>query len=314
MYVIKRQGLRKPILDCITRWNSTLEMIERLLELKQLCSEFVSQFPKFENLSEDNWRRLEDLASALLPARICSKTLQEEQLSLSDFYGCWAECKMKLEKKNNPFTRLLIQKMKEREKDILNNPVLLASVLLDPRFKLLLSEESVKTAKTHLTDLFININFFGEDSDEIREIEENSDNSGISSNGSIDEFDEMLREKERQTNVLRQVLQSATKSSRTNILKKFEIELNLYETQQKRINRQCNLLEFWKQNSHTYPELYNLASVVHAVPATQVSVERLFSGLKFLLSPLRTNINKNVLEEQVFIRSNCIFENNEVKL
>jgi len=34
----------------------------------------------------------------------------------------------------------------------------------------------------------------------------------------------------------------------------------------------------------TYPELYILAKIVFAVPSTQVSVERLFSGLKFILS------------------------------
>lgn len=47
--------------------------------------------------------------------------------------------------------------------------------------------------------------------------------------------------------------------------------------------------------------------VVLSVPATQVSVERLFSGLKFILSSLRTNNNKNILENQLLVRSNKIF-------
>lgn len=50
---------------------------------------------------------------------------------------------------------------------------------------------------------------------------------------------------------------------------------------------------------------------VLSVPATQVSVERLFSGLKFILSPLRTNINEHILENQLLVRANRIFCNKE---
>ncbi|CAL1672944.1 unnamed protein product [Lasius platythorax] len=47
--------------------------------------------------------------------------------------------------------------------------------------------------------------------------------------------------------------------------------------------------------------------VILSVPSTQVSVERLFSGLKFILSPLKTNINERILEDQLLVRSNRIF-------
>ena len=44
-------------------------------------------------------------------------------------------------------------------------------------------------------------------------------------------------------------------------------------------NRQLSAIEFWKRNKYNYPELYKLFEIVLAVPATQVSVERLFSAL-----------------------------------
>lgn len=47
--------------------------------------------------------------------------------------------------------------------------------------------------------------------------------------------------------------------------------------------------------------------IVLSVPATQVSVERLFSGLKYILFLLRTNINENILEDQLLVRANRIF-------
>lgn len=60
-----------------------------------------------------------------------------------------------------------------------------------------------------------------------------------------------------------------------------------------------------------HPELFELANVIFAVPGTQVSVERLFSGLKFILSPYRTNITSQNLEDQLLVRTNRLFENRE---
>lgn len=45
-------------------------------------------------------------------------------------------------------------------------------------------------------------------------------------------------------------------------------------------------MDFWIENKSLHPELYELAMVVLAVPPTQVSVERSFFELKFILSDL----------------------------
>ena len=87
--------------------------------------------------------------------------------------------------------------------------------------------------------------------------------------------------------------------------------LQNYNVQQERVNRKINILEYWRNMKTVQPELYKLSVVVFAVPATQVSVERLFSGLKFILSPLRSTINGSVLEDQLLIRVNRIFEQKE---
>lgn len=64
---------------------------------------------------------------------------------------------------------------------------------------------------------------------------------------------------------------------------------------------------------HDHLELYELATVVFFVLGTQVSVERLFSGLKFILSPYRTNITAHNLEDQLIVQTNRKFENKEKK-
>lgn len=45
--VLKSIKLRKPILDCATRWSSTINMLERLVELKDFCKEVLLQAPHF---------------------------------------------------------------------------------------------------------------------------------------------------------------------------------------------------------------------------------------------------------------------------
>ncbi len=59
------------------------------------------------------------------------------------------------------------------------------------------------------------------------------------------------------------------------------------------------------------PELYLLAKVVISLPVTQVSVERSFSGLKFVLSPYRYYLDSSLLEDILVVRANFLFEQSE---
>ena len=50
------------------------------------------------------------------------------------------------------------------------------------------------------------------------------------------------------------------------------------------------------------PELYTLSLVALALPVPQVSVERSFSTLKFVLFPQRSNMNDKILDDIMVIR------------
>jgi len=57
----------------------------------------------------------------------------------------------------------------------------------------------------------------------------------------------------------------------------------------------------------SHPELYALSKISCTFPVTQVSVERSFSGLKFILSPHRSKMTAELLEKVLLIRANRIF-------
>jgi hypothetical protein len=63
-------------------------------------------------------------------------------------------------------------------------------------------------------------------------------------------------------------------------------QLALYDKNQERLKRTSNILEYWAAT--TYISLSEVENILLLTPATQVSVERLFSILKYVFSALRT--------------------------
>lgn len=96
-----------------------------------------------------------------------------------------------------------------------------------------------------------------------------------------------------------------------------------------RLHHSTNIVEYWRNCINSKPELHKLAMVLLAVPATQVcfislkkfkiiffktilfmqvSVKRAFSGLKFILSDLRSSLKTDMLENILMIRNNHTFK------
>ncbi|XP_050745620.1 zinc finger BED domain-containing protein 4-like [Drosophila biarmipes] len=96
---LKKQNLNKPKLDVATRWSSTVEMIESVLQTKDFCTELRdTNFCDIPSLTDKEWDQLEGIFAALEPFRICTKRLQSEQMILSDFYAIWCETKTRTTK------------------------------------------------------------------------------------------------------------------------------------------------------------------------------------------------------------------------
>lgn len=63
-----------------------------------------------------------------------------------------------------------------------------------------------------------------------------------------------------------------------------------------------NILEYWYSKKNEQPELFALAKVVFSLPATQVSVERLFSNVSYILNPLRNALDSSILDDILVLR------------
>jgi len=59
---------------------------------------------------------------------------------------------------------------------------------------------------------------------------------------------------------------------------------------------------FWNQRRRDYPNLYEVYMLISSVPGTQVSVERLFSHLKFIVADQRSRLGGSILDSILFVR------------
>ncbi|CAL8358594.1 unnamed protein product [Merluccius merluccius] len=82
--VLKRMGHKRAIVDCATRWHSTHDMLERLLELKTFCEDMAPTIPVL-HLSDSEWEYVSNTVNALKPAKITTKCLQSDQLTAGEF-------------------------------------------------------------------------------------------------------------------------------------------------------------------------------------------------------------------------------------
>lgn len=66
----------------------------------------------------------------------------------------------------------------------------------------------------------------------------------------------------------------------------------------------CDVLAFWDLLKNNDPEIYELAMIILAAPASQVSVERAFSCLSLILTPRRTRLATSLVSAYVMISMN----------
>ena len=72
MVILKNLKRKKSILDCVTRWHSTCDMLQRLLLLKNFCQEMVASNAEL-HLLESQWNLFSEIVTALEPAGKAAK-------------------------------------------------------------------------------------------------------------------------------------------------------------------------------------------------------------------------------------------------
>lgn len=126
---------------------------------------------------------------------------------------------------------------------------------------------------------------------------ETTGNKSSNDSPSASKFETYLRHKEREKMANVEYLPSCNIKEK---LKSFDEDYYAYKKGAQ------HTIDFWQQPNikKRYPELYQLSVLVNAVPVTQVTVERAFSIVAFILSSRRCKLSEKTLNDILLIRLN----------
>ncbi|XP_077975500.1 uncharacterized protein LOC144431349 [Styela clava] len=150
--ILKRRTGKGAIIDQATRWGSTHLMIQRLLEIKNSLIDMAN--PDI-TLTDLQWRQTHQLEELLREPYLVPKRLQAQDLTPGSSYKEWKNLIYKLSQSSSIIADAIKAFMLRREKCLLDNPVLLAAIYVDPMYRVTLSEEQLIRGKAALRDIAV---------------------------------------------------------------------------------------------------------------------------------------------------------------
>lgn len=206
---------------------------------------------------------------------------------------------------NDELASNLLKNIRSRQAIILEIIPVYACMYLDPRYQCMLDENQKARARKHLVDLYRKINRIISQNEDLNEsiLDELEVSSASVAEYELDEESlELALE-----NIISQKCHSMPNDDSNFGTNNTCIETLLNEfdfSGNKRMNSKESVRDYWQNNMDNRPELFKLASVIFAVQSTEVSTERNFSVLNFILNRYRNSLSDESLERIMFMKVN----------
>ncbi|GCB82899.1 E3 SUMO-protein ligase ZBED1 [Scyliorhinus torazame] len=301
------------VMDAATRWSSTFDMCERLLELRWAVSMVLEEDRAgsltVQNLSDHQWKLLQDLLPILKTLKVASSFLSEEQnASVSSLVPCLhGVITALMHHHGDPgcIVRTVSAKIRTEiakrwhlpDDDVMmESPAIVAS-FLDPRFKDLRFLSADTRDKVHnkvknmLSSAVVSpqshSSSSSSDEHSAREHElggKHRDRKGSHRPGQC-EYDLLFGE------------------DPTERMPEIHQQLESYLTEPLR-KRNTNPFEWWKNNEHRFPAVANLARQYLAIPATSVSATTAFFCSNSIPDLARSALLPEDIDQILFLHKN----------
>lgn len=303
--------LGKPILslkqDCVTRWNSTFDMINRILEVKDsLMSVIAINFPNLPNIDNNDILIMEGITDILKVFKdVTIEMSSEKQVTTSKVivlsHALKKHCSSYLQMKVNAPLKVkelgnsLLENLNRRFHLVEENKIYSEATLMDPRFKRygFTSESALeKTKQSLISQVAAMIITTTENSTSVEEKSQNNQQCTVSDTQTTSlsiwsDFDQKVSHVVQNTNPKAAAIIEVTKY----------LEEPLHPRTQ-------NPLEWWAQRCHVYPQLYKLAMKKLCIVATSVPSERVFSKAGLTITDLRNRLKGKRVSEILFLNAN----------
>jgi hypothetical protein len=288
---------KKLELDCLTRWNSTYNMLKTAMGYKDVFPRLKQREPLYKNVpSEDDWAKTKQIAEKLAMfynvtvlfsgtkyptanlffKNICLIRLALEEWILSEQPDV---CAMALS---------MIAKF-EKYWDTMHGLLSIASIL-DPRYKMKMIQfffpkiypvdpvSEMERVKQLFYDLVEEYQIRSKQSQELAKASSHSSSSRTAKKARIeDEFDSFMEDS------------VPTQAARS------ELDYYLEETLLPRTDG-FDILTWWKSNGVKYPTLHDIARDILAIPISTVASESSFSTSGRIISPHRSRLHSKTVE------------------
>lgn len=182
------------------------------------------------------------------------------------------------------FAKILSETLETRKRMIMNTPLVLSAVYMDPRFRNVLTNNELKIAKETLYKWHV----------KMQTITTKVPETSVSQpKDSFEEYFAMVNGEQTNHDVAGGTLDPVT----------FALLLEKYEKDHPRIHHKKNIHEYWAKHED-FTIVFELAQFIHSIPPTQVDVEKGFSVVGFILSPLRLSLKPEALDDIIMIKLN----------
>jgi hypothetical protein len=234
---------------------------------------------------------MKTVVEVLKPLAKLTTKLQAEKLSIPDLVGNWVYAMHQLEGMDVVQAKQLRELVKKRESSVLGNRLVILGTFLDLKTRRLLSEDDLREAKKNLILLHNK-----KEAQSGGPAQEQLPNTSPAPED-LSDFDSFFGSFHEPTDETSALSQSSALND----------EIHLYEKLKWNPRMAQTTMEFWKSKVGELPLLSSLAMDIMAVPPTEVSVERLFSHLKIVLTDRRNRLSSNLVESILFLRLNKKF-------
>ena len=273
------------VADCVTRWNSTYMMCERLIHIKQPVVDALNLI-NADGLLSSEWSRIEELVELLEPFYNQTNVLQSDASSLSAVIPALMDLECHL---NKGTTLSAARKVLDPYSPDFN-PLPAAACLLDPTL-------AVTMTTSRATTLMEAARQYIATHQEVSEV-----SSSGSGNSETSDSDVVCPPALKKFKFLSSQLSSEPRP-RMNQHRDDQLERYIAEIKEIQVN---DKLSFWKDRQVTYSKLYKVAMDLLVARASQAFVERMFSVCGYLSAGRRNRLDKN-LELRAFLKMNQKF-------
>ncbi|KAE9535950.1 hypothetical protein AGLY_007851 [Aphis glycines] len=302
------EKIHKLVQDCVTRWNSTCDMIDSVLQHKISINNII-----FKNQKTDKWfitsgefKNIKYLLKLLEPFKIVTEVLGGENYTTASISHRLIKSLLNTLKVSEQDSHFLITIIKSILDDLKKRREMMGVILskasaLDPRFQELKfsSEEEKETVWKQLEN---ELKELIPDPKIETEVQLNYD--------SILENEEDIKTFETQHSPPRKKLRSLMIDSDDDDEENYSvtqspaiIQLEEYRNFKIKIPYDQDPLKWWKENEFKYSAVSLLAKKYLSIVATSVPCERLFSEAGTIISKKRNRLSPERLNQLLFLNS-----------